>query len=294
MTAEILRLKPDQVMTEIRQGKMKVIHEPEPPGNPKSESIKTEKAKEIMGKDFLGPDQIEKAFGIKIKNVPDIQFTIDELKEAKNRGEMLVLYTDKAPDGQPLTMEKMSTLLKPQFDRDSKGEVFRDTQWCQNEEFFKKDVPKVKWGVVGKGFVTNSTSKNYLWQTEALADYVKNTIFKGQRLPADYQDAIMEFDSQKGNLDTLLGKDWNEAGKKLAALKLNQMTRISPVEDTYRHLAYFQTTGDRLFHTAVNWTNTRSSDGYFVSVGFFDAFGVLVLSWGPNDQGRKLGVCFSQ
>ena len=207
---------------------------------------------------------------------------------------MLVLYTDKAPDGQSLTMEKMFVLLKPQFDKDGKGGVLYNTEWCRDEDFFKKEAPKAKWGLVGKDFIPNSTDKNYLQQTEALADFVKNTVFKGQPIPPEYQEAIREFEIQKGDIGKLLGSDWGEAGKRLAALKLTQMTRTSPVEDAYRLLAYFQNSGDKLLPATVNWTNRRASDGYFVYLGNFGSFGVLVYRWNPGLQVPDIGVCFSR
>ena len=253
-----------------------------------------QEAETLFGQDFLGPEQIEKAFGIKIDDVPEIQFSLDELRQAKDRGEMLVLYTDKAPDGQSLTMEKMFVLLKPQFDKDGKGGVLYNTEWCRDEDFFKKEAPKAKWGLVGKDFIPNSTDKNYLQQTEALADFVKNTVFKGQPIPPEYQEAIREFEIQKGDIGKLLGSDWGEAGKRLAALKLTQMTRTSPVEDAYRLLAYFQNSGDKLLPATVNWTNRRASDGYFVYLGNFGSFGVLVYRWNPGLQVPDIGVCFSR
>lgn len=253
-----------------------------------------QEAEALFGQDFLGPEQIEKAFGIKVDDVPDIQFSLDELRQAKDRGEMLVLYTDKAPDGQPLTMEKMLALLKPEFDKDGKGGVLYNTAWCQTEDFFKKEAPKVKWGLAGKDFIPNSTNKNYLQQTEVLADYVKNTIFKGQAIPPEYQEALREFEKQKGDIVKLLGSDWNEAGKRLAALKLTQMTRTSPIEDAYRLLAYFQNNNDRLLPATVNWTQRRASGGSFVYLGFFDQRGVRVDYWNPGLQGPRLVVCFSR
>lgn len=253
-----------------------------------------QEAEALFGQDFLGPEQIEKAFGIKVDDVPDIQFSLDELRQAKGRGEMLVLYTDKAPDGQPLTMEKMLSLLKPQFDRDGKGGVLYNTEWCKDQDFFKKEAPKVKWGLAGKDFIPNSTNKNYLQQTEALADFVKNTVFKGQPIPPEYQEALREFEKQKGDIGKLLGSNWDEAGKRLAALKLTQMTRTSPVEDAYRLLAYFQNNNDRLLPVTVNWTQRRTSRGDFVSLGSFVSLGVLVDYWNPDDQNPVIGVCFSR
>jgi len=85
-----------------------------------------------------------------------------------------------------------------------------------------------------------------------------------------------------------------EEAEKLEELKLNQMTRLSPIEDAYFSLAYFQNTGERLLPDTVNWTNRRTSDGDFVYLGGFDSGGVSVSYWYPGLQNPGIGVCFSR
>lgn len=256
-----------------------------------------QEAEDLFGADFIGPDQIEKAFGIKIADAPDILFTMEELKEANDRDEVLIIFTDKAPDGQPLTIEKMLTFLQPRFDSERKGGTLRNIDWCKDtEDFYKKDITALRWRLVSKGGIPDSANKNYLQQTEGLANYVKDTVFKGQPIPSEFQEALREFERQKSEIDTLLGNNrtWNQAGEKLEKLKLNEITRLSPIEDAYFSLAYFQNTGERLLQDAVNWTNKRTSLGYVVALGSFDSRGVRVVSWDPVRQFPNLVVRFAR
>lgn len=69
--------------------------------------ISLKEASEIMGPEyFFGPDALRKAFGVEVQ-APTIRFTNQELQEARARGEMLILRTDKASDGSNLSMKKM-------------------------------------------------------------------------------------------------------------------------------------------------------------------------------------------
>ena len=56
-----------------------------------------ELAKEMLGKDYMGPEKIEKTFGIKValEDIPDMPYSPDDLEKAKENGEMLVLGVDK-------------------------------------------------------------------------------------------------------------------------------------------------------------------------------------------------------
>jgi MoxR-like ATPase len=70
-----------------------------------------EEAERILGKDVLGPKDIEQIFGAKIERVPSIPFSRAELETARELGQILVLRTDKIAKGKPMSIEAMHDQL---------------------------------------------------------------------------------------------------------------------------------------------------------------------------------------
>lgn len=260
-----------------------------------SEQIKN--AKEILGKDdVLGPEEVEKAFGLKLKaeDIPKIPFGKAELEQAKELGQFLILRADKAKDGTALSMKKMQELLSSEFDKEKLGKIFYDTDWYKGEEFFTEESPKLSWALSNKEIIPDSNSKNYLQQTESIVDYLKEEVFKGEAMPKDYQEAVKEFAEKKSKIEELMGDDWQEAAKMLSELKITRLTRQSPVEFMYDILAYFKNNKQRLYENMYAWTSRRDSGGGLVLVGYFDSDGVRVDGWEPGHSDGHLGVAFSR
>jgi len=253
------------------------------------------RAREIIGKEnFVGPPEIQIAFGFEpeLSTVPEIPFTEDDLEKAKELEQMLVLRVDKAPDGSPLTMQKIKEITGNKV-KDG-GEVFYDQDWYEDEEFYKGETVNAGWALVSKEFIPESTSKNYLEQTEVAIDYLRNQVFAGKPLPKEYQDAIDEFESQKTEIAGLLGSDWQSASEKLAKLSITGLIRQSPVEAIYDLTTHFQNTEERLLPEAYAWTSRRDSGGSLVDVGDVGSDGVGVYDDGPGDRRGLLGVSFSR
>src|SRR3989344_5727045 len=82
---------------------------------PESSSLEFREAQEIFGKDFLGPEALAKTFGIELgdmqKDVLEIQFSREELEQAKQLGMMLVLRVPTDKDNQPLTINNMREMF---------------------------------------------------------------------------------------------------------------------------------------------------------------------------------------
>ena len=270
-----------------------------------AEQIKN--AKEILGeKAVLGVEEVEKAFGIKIKpeQVPNIPFSKEDLERAKELKQFLILRVDKSSDGKPLTIEKMSELLTEKFKEDDKGKILyssddgsgkiKDDAWYKSEDFALKETPKLSWALTSKEIIPDSTSKNYLQQTEEIVNYLRNDVFKGRTLPKEYQDAIKEFTEQKEKISKLVEDDWQEAIKILEGLQITKLTRQTPTEALYDILVYFQNNEERLLENKYTWTSRRASDGELVHVGRFGAGGALVLRSGSGHSCGVLGVAFSR
>lgn len=256
-----------------------------------------EKAREIMGPNFLGPDAVEKALGVRLEqgDIPAIPFSKEDLDRAKELGQMLILRVDKAPDGEALSMTKLNSLLKDRFAKENKGRVLYDEAgWKKNEDFYTTETPQTAWALVSKEIIPNSLAKNYLEQTELLVAYIQNSVFKDVAMPQEYADAIAEFEAQKAEIGSLMLTDWKEAGDRLFQLKLNQLTRQTPVEALYDIDVRLLNNGDRLLERSYTWTNRRYSDGRFVLVGSADAGGVHVGAYEPDHPHASLGVSFSR
>ncbi len=254
--------------------------------------ITIESAREILGKDFLGPEAIKSAFGIELETIPPIPFTKEDLETAKKLNQQLILYVDKAKDGKPLTGEKLFDITKNKTSDGKK--LFCDTDWYQKEEFFTKETPELRWKLVSKEIIPDSTSKNYLEQTETLIQYIKDNVFKGKPLPKEYQSAIAEFESQKSNISKLIDSDWKLASDMLEKLQITKLTRESPIETIYRLSLNEKTNQERLLDNRYNRTLRRRSDGKFVNVGFFDDDGMGVRGSTPGHRRGILGVSFSR
>lgn len=291
MAEEILRLPPGTLKGWSRQG-IEVITPQAPERSGSTDFVELGK---LFGKDFIGPNAIENAFGIKVNptEVPTVPFPPDELQRAKDLDQILILRVNRAPDGSPLTMVKMQQMLQGRFDAQSKGKVLFNTDWYKDEDFFRKDAPRVGWALVSKQVLPGTTNKNHLQQTKALAIYLQTEVFPGG-IPQKYQEAIQEFEAQEGQIQGIISSKWQEAATKLSQLKLNNFTRQTPVEAIYDLLAYFQTTGERLLPDKVTLTNRQTSDRSLVNVGVFDSKGLRVDSWGPGYVLDALGVCLSR
>jgi len=293
-----------ETLNKIREQilKMQKIEIESPLSSQIAEQIKT--AEEIMGeKNVLGIDAIEATFDFKplAREIPNIPFSEAELKRAKELNQLLILRVNKAKDGQPLTMKKMNEFKKGKtkdeskvlYSTDDKGKL-KDDVWYKNEDFFTKEAPTLGWALVSKEVISNSTDKNYLDQTETLVDYLKNQVFKGQKLDKAYQEAIDEFNKEKDSIKKLMDPDWKTAAEKLEKLKINQLCRQTPADALYDILLMKEKNDEYILPDKYTWTNRRGSDGELVDVGNAASNGVYVHGRRPDTSAGGLGVSFSR
>ncbi|HEY4520292.1 MAG TPA: AAA family ATPase [Candidatus Paceibacterota bacterium] len=257
--------------------------------------VTIENAQDILGSEnVFGPNAVETAFGpIRSEQVPAIPFSREDLERAKELKQVLVLRVDSLHDRHPLTMEKMMKIVEDDFKKGNKGKLLYDTNWYQNESFFTDEKPRAGWALVSKDVIPDSTSKNYLAQTEHVIKYIENEVFAGG-IPSEYQEAIDEFNAKKGTIQPILSSDWQKAAEILESLKITQLIRQLPVEVIYDFIIQFQNNGGRFLENMYAWTSRRSSDGSLVSVGRADARGAYVSRWRPDSSYSLLGVVFSR
>lgn len=265
-------------------------------------TVSLEEAEKIFGKDFLGPESVEAAFGISIskERVVPIPFSKEELENAKALGQQLIFQAEvmKMGDG-PFGME-FDTItpknLKKVFMTASDGKpMWYNQDWYDNEEFFVEKTPPPCWKLTSKDVVPNSTSKNYLEQTEVLVSHIKNDVFKGVDLPKEYAEAIAEFEEEKAAIaERMKGDNWKDASQWLTDLKITKLTRETPVEAMYRLVLQERTNKEKLLSSKYTWTSGRASSSELVIVGDFVSVGADVHSDQPDYSGSNIGVSFSR
>lgn len=262
----------------------------------------TDEEKEKGITNFIGPDHVKSALldKVEISEVPKIPFSREELERARELKQYLRFQAIENKDGKPITMLEIHDMLNETLVSEGKGEILdsRDDEWKIKSDFYTKEAPKYGWVLTSKECIPGSLGKNYLEQTQILADYLKNEVFKDETMPAEYAEAIAEFDAGKADIAKIVEssdeEEWKEAARLLEALKLNQLTRQSPVESLYGDVIYFQATGERLMMGQYDWTKRRSSDAYMVRVGAFGADGARVSRGRPGNSSDDLGVAFSR
>lgn len=263
---------------------------------PQEGSVSLEAAREIMEQDVLGPEAVAKTFGRELKpeEIPAIPFSKEDLERAKELGQFLVLRVDKTADGRSLSMRQQNNLLAGRFERERKGKVLYDVSWYKDEKFFTDDTPRLQWALVTKEVIPGSLDKNAVVQTRILADYVKNKVYRNQKLPQDAEEAIREFEALENELTRLISTDWKLCNKKLDELKLNKMFRRIPAEVLFDTNTYFDNTGDRLLERTYDRTARLSSDGESVALGYADSAGASVNDWYPRDHYPYVGLVFAR
>ncbi len=294
MAEEILRLPPDKVKALIKQGEMGIVSAPIVESRRGGNDL-VEFSKKLFERDFLGPEAVEKTFGFspRPEEVPPIQFTHQELDDAKNNGEVLILRVPRAADRSPLTIQKMQEILQPALDLANRGNVLLSTDWYENEDFFTQERPRPGWALVAKKPIEASKGKNFLEQSIALADYLESTAYRNNSVHEPLANAVQELLREKQAIADILGSR-EPASAKLAQLSINELTRQTASEAIYDLMMYFQNNNERLMQREYTWTNSRASDGDLVYVGRFDSDGVNVYGSSPDDSYSDLGVCPSR
>ena len=254
--------EPDKYKTSTQKKVEGVVKEAEQAGLGKKEVILAFKeAQELLGKDFLGPDVIEKTFGVQLtaeelQEVAELPFAHEELEQAKALGMMLVLRVDHDAEGKPLTINQIREMFKggdtlgdPK--KKKKKICYRDRGdgWYDKEEFATKATAKLGWGLVMKSVLPESTGKN--WKD---------------------QEKVLEKWAKENGLDP------------------KTIRRRTPVEVAYDTLAYYGANKDSLLENRWDWTNVQSSDGDLVLVGSFGSGGLRVGGVRPAGTGSLLGV----
>ena len=281
-------------------------------------TVSIKQAQAIMDKNIeqgkthcLGPVELEKAFGIKLdkKDIPKIPFSKEELERAAEKGQFLVLRANVDDQGQPLTMKRLRAMMlrrgyDKELDKDgqAKGKITAGDDYSDVEKWWNDDPIELRWALVDKEVIAGSTKKDYHEQTKLLKKHITEK-YQGMTMPAKYIEAIKEFDAYvKTNFSSktdaeinvlLRGNDWQKYAQDLSELKLNDLMRKTPAEESFDEVFYYELNDERLNERMYNWTKRRYSGGSLVDVGGFDSAGADPSGASPDYRDGRLGVSSS-
>lgn len=257
-----------------------------------------ETAIELLGEEnVFGPKEVEKTWGVCLKEVPNIPFLVAELEQAGKMEQMLILRVSETADGKPMSLEAMNDIVQKRWQKAGKGGLLSTPDGWENfiKEAYKKASPRLGWALVSqKEVILESLSKNYIEQTEVIVSILKREAFKGMKLPDIFAEAIAEFESKKDQLTRLMVNDWQKATKELSKLKITQLTRQTTPEAIYDLAMYYDRHNKRLLNYTSTWTASLNPDGELVLLGYFGARGVCGDAWGPDLRDGSLGVSLSR
>ena len=231
------------------------------------EYISLEEAETILGKEnFFGPQEIRNVFGTEFKEVPPIPFSKEELERARELGQQLILQVDKMEGSGnkmvPITQRSLhSKYLRTEKQIEGEYEFLFDDDGGVMRKFTVPVKPRLGWRLTTFTIPPETTGKDYVGQTSALAEYLKDKVFLGEEVPDQYKNAIEQFERQESTLIKAVESDHEFADKGdyglmkknkfksprlLTELQFNQLTREYIVEVMYRAIL-----NDRLFGKRV-------------------------------------------
>jgi hypothetical protein len=228
-----------------------------------------ERAERIMRDGFFGPEKIKEVFGVHLEKIPEIPYSPKTLKEARERGGVLILRIESDQKGDPLTIENMKKSRKIEIKSD------KDIDLSQ-EPFFTKEHPRTEWKIVAEDYIC-ARGKNFFYGTLEMYRYLQSlgvlTEKEKQEFPSD-QDIIRYFDDQinkqivfnwrEGNGYTK-DSNWKGISKQLEKMEINQHRR-SLVEYIYDRTMGVEKGGPPINIKKFELSRTLSSDGRFMSI----------------------------
>jgi hypothetical protein len=249
-------------------------------------------AREILGQDALGPDQIEQAFGPTFDRdkIPIIPFTIEDLERAKELNQFLILRS-RTIGNTAATIRNLDSEVERRASPYLR-KLFRNPQNYSNETFFRLDTPLPVWSIAAKMDVSSTGTGDYLERTTELINYIVRTEFKDRHLPRHINDAINQFEGKKAKIFEELTTDPRHAALELEQLKINKFFGISPVEVAY-DVAVQSIVNSQYIYQAGVWTNRRVAGGKIVALNSFTNSGSDILLLEPARQ-QTIGMGFSR
>lgn len=261
--------------------------------------VTPEEAKEIMGEEFFGPEQVERALGQPIdrKDIPTIPFPEEDLKRAKEMGQFLILRVDKTDRGESLRGWKIYEELKNAYLDEEEKRYSKNTQVHPlSLETISKEMPEKGWALVSKEVLGTSKNNCYDVQTSALLSELIAAKSSGL---SDIEKKAMGELFEKSDLilkiqSSTKEEDVAQAIDILESLEGNKMLRPSITEIFYDMFVYYKTRGERLYQGYEIWTKSLNSDkeGFLSIDNSRNTLSILCPY--PSYKDSYLGTVFSR
>jgi hypothetical protein len=134
-------------------------------------STSQKQTREIMGKNFLGVEEVAEHFGIQLNReelakIAEIPFTEATLQECKDT-HILFLGVNHDKAGKPLTINR----FREMFPKDGQPRFYSyQDSWYDKEKFATKETPELRWYLVRKSILEESREKTYNQQEKLLKE----------------------------------------------------------------------------------------------------------------------------
>lgn len=269
--------------------------------------VTLDQAREILGpKLFLGSDSANKLYGTQLtpEIVAQIPFNLTEgeLKNALRLKTPISLHVKEFGHGESAKPSTMLNLNDHVATTQSRNALY-DTDWCQNEDFAKNAADKLEWRQTTPDVVPGTLGKDFLERTDLQIRYLREEFYKGLPLPAAYEKAIQEWNTERPNIEPLVQdlngdhasgqKNWYVAAEMLEKLQIIQLLRPTPAS-IMQDITNMKSVGLNMLGGAYTDTSVRGSGGSFVGVGRADTFGARVFRYGPRSRNDALGSSLSR
>lgn len=242
------------------------------------------------GTAFFTPKRVMAGLRLEIKTdiaLPSV--TSADVARMKRLNHALIWQPERTIGNQPITMKALHDACDNACHQG--GKFLYAVDWYPGEKFYREQTARGGWREVSLTPILNSFGKTFCQQLRVLADYLKTEIWP-EGLSEEAQVAISEFETQEHELLALEQKDWPEAAKCEAKLRLGAWL-TTPVEQSVMMLVHQKTNGKRFLENVWSRTPIRSSDGALVNSGYFGSSGARVFRSNPSVAVDDVGVCFS-
>lgn len=232
-----------------------------------------ERAEKILGKDYLGPETIQSVFKYKLKEIPEIPFTIKDIEKAKELGQYLILRITKFKPLLSWEERDLTTSILLRSVRD----VHKVNDLIAQQGRYLYDTPRLGWALVNKesvgfGPAYTTEKQSYDVQTTTMLDYLSSKIYRNRELPEKYNKMLHEYNVLMKDAFTK-GTPTQPDFESVQKLGINQVLRHTFVEVLYDIYVYYQKNKEFLFTKDGVATSSVANVGatnYFITVAYKD------------------------
>lgn len=249
--------------------------------------ITPEQAREIIGDElFFGVDSANKLYGTSLtpEAIANLPFNLTEaqVENAARLGHTIALHV-------PVSMLNIQRSL---------------AQTVYKNDPFANTPDVLEWREASVKLIPGTLSKDYLQQTELLIQYIKERMYKGKPLPAQYEEAVKEFEEQKSQIQALMRiwrmrnlsgeSNWRVALNMFAKLKITKLIRPTPIS-RLQDIKNLTSVDPYILPQGIGtWTSSQTIYGYPICI---DNNGCISAGEGiscPPSRYANYGASFSR